>query len=53
MMYLGIDPGFSGAWGMIDHNGKYQSCGDMLHNDKHILSRAVWAEMCQIGRAHV
>lgn len=47
MMYLGIDPGFSGAWGMIDHNGKYQSCGDMLHNDKHILSRAVWAEMCQ------
>lgn len=47
MMYLGIDPGFSGAWGLVDHNGKYQSCGDMLHNDKHILSRAVWAEMCQ------
>jgi len=32
MMYIGIDPGFSGAWGMIDHNGKYQSCGDMLHD---------------------
>ena len=25
----------------------FRSCGDMLHNDKHILSRAVWAEMCQ------
>lgn len=47
MMYLGVDPGFSGAWGLIDHHGNYQSCGDMLHNDKHILSRMVWAEMCQ------
>lgn len=47
MMYLGIDPGLSGAWGLIDHNGKYQSCGDMLNNGSHILSRAVWAEMCQ------
>lgn len=47
MMYMGIDPGFSGAWGLIDHHGKYQSCGDMLHNDKHILSRAVIAEMSQ------
>jgi Holliday junction resolvasome RuvABC endonuclease subunit len=47
MMYLGIDPGFTGAWGLIDHHGKYQSCGDMLNNGKHILSRSVWAEMCQ------
>jgi hypothetical protein len=47
MLYLGIDPGFSGAWGMIDHNGKYQSCGDMLNNGKHILSRAVHAEISQ------
>jgi len=47
MMYLGIDPGYSGAWGMIDHNGKYQSCGDMLHNEKHILSRLVYAEISQ------
>ena len=46
-MYLGIDPGLSGAWGLIDHNGKYQSCGDMLNNGSHILSRAVWAEMSQ------
>ena len=47
MMYLGVDPGFTGAWGLIDHNGKYQSCGDMLNNEKHILSRMVWAEMSQ------
>ena len=47
MMYLGIDPGYSGAWGMIDHNGKYQSCGDMLHNDKYILSSDVYWEMAE------
>jgi hypothetical protein len=46
-LYLGIDPGFSGAWGMIDHHGKYQSCGDMLNNGKHILSRYVHAEISQ------
>lgn len=46
-MYLGIDPGYSGAWGLIDHHGDYQSCGDMLHNEKHILTRAVIAEMSQ------
>ena len=32
---------------MIDHNGKYQSCGDMLNNGKHILSRSVHAEISQ------
>lgn len=46
-MYMGIDPGYSGAWGLIDHHGDYQSCGDMLHNEKHILTRAVIAEMSQ------
>lgn len=47
MMYMGIDPGYSGAWGLIDHHGDYQSCGDMLHNEKHILTRSVIAEMSQ------
>ena len=47
MMYLGIDPGYTGAWGLIDHNGKYQSCGDMIHNEKHILSRLVYTEISQ------
>lgn len=46
-LYLGVDPGFSGAWGMVDHHGKYQSCGDMLNNGKHILSRYVHAEIVQ------
>lgn len=47
MMLMGIDPGFSGAWGMINHNGNYISCGDMLHDEKHILTRMVYAEMSQ------
>lgn len=46
-LYMGIDPGFSGAWGMIDQNGKYWACGDMLHNDIFIDSRSVFAEMSQ------
>jgi Holliday junction resolvasome RuvABC endonuclease subunit len=50
MMYLGIDPGYTGAWGMIDHNGKYQSCGDMLHNEKHILSTDVFWEISEAMR---
>jgi crossover junction endodeoxyribonuclease RuvC len=47
MMLMGIDPGFTGAWGMINHNGDYISCGDMLHTEKHILTRMVYAEMSQ------
>jgi len=45
--YLGVDPGFTGAWGLIDHHGNYQSCGDMLNNKKHILTRMVHAEISQ------
>jgi crossover junction endodeoxyribonuclease RuvC len=45
MIYMGVDPGFTGAWGMIDHNGKFIACGDMTHNEKHILSNDVWSEM--------
>lgn len=47
MIYVGIDPGYSGAWGMVDHNGKYISCGDMIHDGTHILTRHVIAEMAQ------
>lgn len=47
MIYVGLDPGFSGAWGLIDHHGKYVSCGDMLNDGKHIKQRMVWAEMSQ------
>lgn len=45
MIYIGIDPGFSGAWGMIDHHGNYHACGDMHHTDKHILTNTTFAEM--------
>lgn len=47
MLIVGIDPGFSGAWGMIDHHGKYWSCGDMHNNKSVIDTRAVYAEMLQ------
>ena len=45
MKYIGLDPGFSGAWGMIDHNNEYIACGDMHHTDKHILTQLVFAEI--------
>lgn len=47
MIYIGLDPGFSGAWGMINHRGEYISCGDMHHAEKHIHTRLIWAEMIQ------
>lgn len=45
MKFIGFDPGFSGAWGMIDHNNVYIACGDMHHTDKHILTNVVYAEI--------
>lgn len=45
MLYLGIDPGFSGAWGLIDHHGNYRACGDMHHTDKYILTQLVHEEI--------
>ena len=48
MLYIGIDPGLSGAWGMIDHHGCYWSCGDMHHDIEGILdTERIWDEMCQ------
>lgn len=46
-VYLGIDPGFSGAWGMVDEHGNYWSCGDMTNDTVFIDTRAVFAEMAQ------
>lgn len=45
MLYLGIDPGFSGAWGLIDHHGQYRACGDMHHTDKYLLTQFVFEEI--------
>lgn len=47
-LIIGIDAGLSGAWGMIDLNGKYWSCGDMHHNSDGILeTEKIWSEMAQ------
>jgi len=45
MKYIGIDPGFSGAWGMIDHNGVYRACGDMYHTDKYLMTHEIYCEI--------
>lgn len=45
MIYLGFDPGFSGAWGMVNHHGDFVGCGDMIHNDTHILTDEVMHEI--------
>ena len=42
---MGFDPGFSGAWGMVNHRGEYVGCGDMIHNGKHILTDEVMHEI--------
>jgi crossover junction endodeoxyribonuclease RuvC len=48
MLICGIDPGLTGAWGMIDLHGKYWSCGDMHHDELGIIdSEKVWSEMAQ------
>jgi hypothetical protein len=45
MLIYGIDPGFSGAWGVITHTGKFHTCGDMANNGIYIDTEYVWAEM--------
>lgn len=44
-LFMGIDPGLSGAWAVIGPDGEYVACGDMIHEDKRVLTRHVWAEM--------
>lgn len=44
---MGIDPGLSGAWALIDEAGRYVSAGDMHNEDGRVLTRHVWAEMVQ------
>lgn len=45
MYIIGIDPGFSGAWAVIDHNGKYLGCNDLPHDGKKILVQPVIDEV--------
>lgn len=47
-LFIGIDPGaISGAWGMVDHQGKYWSCGLIPHEEGRIRARAFKAELMQ------
>jgi crossover junction endodeoxyribonuclease RuvC len=48
MIIYGLDPGFSGAWGAIDHHGNYKGCGDMHHTDKHLRTNEIWEEMLAV-----
>jgi hypothetical protein len=47
MVYLGIDPGFTGAWGLVNHRGDYVACGDMKHNDRWIDTNQVSRDIMQ------
>ena len=47
MKILGIDPGFSGAWGMIDWHGDFVACGDMLNDSKQLLTNDIHSEISQ------
>lgn len=41
MIYLGIDPGLTGAWAAINHNGEYIACGDMPVHQGRVVASAL------------
>jgi len=51
-LFMGIDPGLSGAWALIDSKGRYVSAGDMHNEDGRVLTRHVWAEMVTAVNSH-
>lgn len=46
MLIFGFDPGKTGAWGAITHNGDYHACGDTYFDERGILTEKMWAEIC-------
>lgn len=49
-LFIGVDPGFSGAWGAIDHNSEYVGCGD-FHHDKDVLHvDLIWDDILSVIR---
>lgn len=50
--YVAIDPGLSGAWAAIDHNGKYLGCWDLFHENKIIQTNIVWDEIKVATQGH-
>jgi crossover junction endodeoxyribonuclease RuvC len=51
-LFMGIDPGLSGAWALIDSGGRYVACGDMHNEDGRVLTRHVWAEMLMAANSN-
>lgn len=49
-VYIGIDPGFSGAWAAIDHNAEYVGCGDLHHDKDMIHTDLIWSEILDAVR---
>lgn len=45
MYLIGIDPGFKGAWGIVDHHGNYIACGDMINDGKFIMASHIYREI--------
>ncbi len=46
MIYIGIDPGKTGAWAAINHNNDFVKCGDMpLHENGRINARQLRIDM--------
>ncbi len=41
MIYLGIDPGITGAWAALNTQGDYVACGDMPTKDGRVVASAL------------
>lgn len=48
MVIIGLDPGFSGAWAVIKHDGSFLGCGDMTHNSVHIQASLVLQDISKV-----
>ena len=47
MIYIGIDPGLSGAWGLVDHDSKFVACGELPTKDKRVLTKELRTMLSQ------
>ena len=45
MVFIGLDPGLSGAWAVIDNNGDFVACGDVPVHEKLIVTRTLWRDL--------
>jgi len=52
MLIFAFDPGKTGAWAAITHNGDYVSCGGMIITENIIDTEKIWAEICAVRNGH-